>query len=164
MPDKAHIMGDVFCPTCGEKAWDYVLGQWGVLPSSTYSLGDEVRWLRDEQGGIVPPFRLITVAPRAPRWNCGDPQFQNVILFDIVTDWTAGECQCPKCHGGFVGSVAVVCDGVFRQVLALKDGEVNRILGSSRGKANIVVVREDGTYWPREDWFDKTLEYYPAPG
>jgi hypothetical protein len=47
MPDKASIMGEILCPTCGEKAWDYVLGQWGVLPS-TYAIGDEVRWPRED--------------------------------------------------------------------------------------------------------------------
>jgi hypothetical protein len=31
----------------------------------------------------------MTIAPHL-RWNCGDPQFQNVVLFDIVTDWKAG--------------------------------------------------------------------------
>lgn len=132
MPDSASIKGEVFCPTCGEKAWDYVHCQWGVLPLSTYSIGDEVHWLRDDHGTIVSPFTLMQVGPRVLRWNCGDPQFKNVILFDIVTDWTGNEYQCPVCNAGFFGGVVLVRDGVFHQVLALRDGDVDRILGPYR--------------------------------
>jgi len=97
------------------------------------------------------------------RWNCGDPLAANVILFDIDLYPNDGLIECTGCHACIAAEVAVVCDGVFRELRALDDSQMNRILGLSRGKANIVIVRDDGSYWPREDWYDKTITYRPHP-
>jgi hypothetical protein len=102
-------------------------------------------WASQRKADFLRNFNAVAVA-RSNR--------QNV----LVRSWN--EYQCPVCNAGFVGGVVLVRDGVFHQVLALRDGDVDRILGPYRGKADIVIVREDGTYWPREDWFDKTLEYH----
>ena len=126
-------------------------------------MGDAVEWLRDSGGAIVPPYVLIDVGHGRHRWNCGDPLAANVILFDIDLYPNDGLIECTGCHACIAAEVAVVCDGVFRELRALDDSQMNRILGLSRGKANIVIVRDDGSYWPREDWYDKTITYRPHP-
>jgi hypothetical protein len=69
--------------------------------------------------------------------------------------------DCAACHTKIAAAIAVVRGGVFEEVRALDDAEVNRIVGASRGKADSVIVRDDGSYWPCEDWYDKTIVYRP---
>ena len=87
-------------------------------------------------------------------WNCGSPEFSNVILLDVDRALRGvPPIVCPHCQTPTHEVVAVVKDGVFREVRALLEAEADRLLGSAAGNANVVVVRDDGTYWPREDWF-----------
>jgi len=164
MPDSAFVKGEAYCPACGQCELTHLRCQWGVLPrpGSEYALGDKVAWLRDSSGSIVPPYVLVGVGPNNFHWNCGDPQVENVILFDLEIYANDGQIECATCHAHFVALVAVVRDGVFREIRSLDDAEVNRILGASRGTANIVIIRDDGSYWPREDWYDKAIEYRPS--
>jgi hypothetical protein len=164
MPDAAFIAGKASCPAYGRQVLDGLRCQWGALPLAEYALGDEVRWLRDTGGSIVPPYVLIDVSPGVRRWNCGDPQVSNVNLFDLDVNPGNGPAECTASHARIAAAVAIVRRGVFREVRAIDDAEVDRILGPSRGKADIVMVREDGSHWPREDWYDKTIEYRPGHG
>lgn len=159
MPDTALVNGRGLCPACGANVLHAVRCQWGVVPHSPYELG-EVAWLRDAGGRIIRPFGLHEVRPNEWQWNCGDPQYLNVILFDVLfdVDVLTQNCRCPDCHTGIVGGAAVVAGGCFKEILALTDADVDRILGASRGRAEIVIVRDDGTFWPREDWYDHPLE------
>jgi len=164
MPDSACVTGEGFCPACGAPLLDYMRCQWGALPGSTYTLGEPVVWLRDATQAIIEPYTLVDVAPGIRRWNCGDPQFRNVILFDLDSYGGDRHLECAACRNSEATAVAIVRNGVFQQIRVLDDAEADRILGTSRGKANIVIVRDDESFWPREDWFDKTITYRPAPG
>jgi hypothetical protein len=161
MPDSAFVTGNAHCPACGQHVLKGLRCQWGVLPLAEYTVGDEVGWLRDAGGAIVPPYVLVDVSPGKRRWNCGDPQASHVILFDLDIYPGNYQVECAACHTKIAAAVAVVRDGAFREIRVIDDGEVSRILGPSRGKADIVIVREDGSYWPREDWYDKTILYRP---
>jgi hypothetical protein len=162
MPDFARINGEVRCPACGTKVWDHIRCQWGVLPLSAYAVGDPVSWLRDAQGFTVPPYTLTDLVPNVSQWNCGDPQYENVILFDLDIYAAGGKFSCLACEAGIAAGVVVVKQGIFQELVALDDAKVDCILGASRGRADIVIVREDGTYWPRDDWFDRPIEYRPT--
>jgi hypothetical protein len=125
-----------------------------MVPGGPYELGDEVEWLTDLNGAVVPPFSYL-----GRYWNCGEPQFRNVIALDLNM-WVDGyPTRCPTCGTTVAGSAAVVRDGVFREILVLTEAEHDRILGASAGKADIVIVREDGSLWPRDDWHDHTLQW-----
>ena len=162
VPDSAYVKGEAFCPNCGALVANDIRCQWGAVPGSRYAIGDPVTWLRDDQQSIITPYTLIDVAPGVRRWNCGDPRVQHVLLFDLDSYGGDIHVRCGACQTP-VAVVAVVRNGVFQQLRALDDAEARRILGPSREKANAVIVRDDGSFWPREDWFDKTVEYRPLP-
>ena len=82
MPDTAFVSGQGLCPTCGTLVLNRVRCQWGVVPGKKYEIGDSVSWLCNEKGEIIPPFRLCQISPDKWKWNCGDPQYRNVILFE----------------------------------------------------------------------------------
>jgi len=136
--------------------------QWGMVPNNSgYRLGDSVDWLRDGKGEIVPPFELREMGKRSRKWNCGEPQFQELILFDVLfdADVLTQNVRCPTCNLRIAAGIAVMNGGRFKEIRALTDEGVNSILGASRSRANIVIVRDGNTYWPREDWYDHPLKY-----
>jgi hypothetical protein len=104
---------------------------------------------------------LFQVARGRYRWNCGDPSYRDVLLFDVLfdSDVFTKDTHCPNCNTPIAAGMAKVCDGVFEGIYALTDSGANSLLGASRGKADIVVVRDDGSLWPREDWYDVPLDY-----
>jgi hypothetical protein len=161
MPDSAFVTGNAYCPACGQHVLKGLRCQWGALPMPEYALGSQVDWIRDAKGEIVPPYVLVEVGAHRRRWNCGDPEVSHVILFDLDIYSGNYQVECAACHTKIAAAIAVVRGGVFQEVRALDDAEVNRIVGASRGKADIVIVRDDGSYWPREDWYDKTIDYRP---
>jgi hypothetical protein len=160
VPDILRLNGPAPCPGCGDRLVNCVRCQWGMLPGGDYEIGDGVKWLLDARGTPVPPFTLREDPRLGHRWNCGDPQFRNVIALDLNM-WVDGyPTRCPKCGTEVVGSAAVVRDGVFREILVLTQAERDRILGPSVGKASIVIVRDDGSFWPRDDWDDHTVHWH----
>ena len=160
MPDTVFVNGQGLCPVCGTKVLNGVRCQWGAVPNLQYELGDSVTWMRDAGGQVIRPFRLHHVSPDRWQWNCGDPQYLNAILFDALfdADVFTQNCMCGNCGTRIAGGAAVVAGGRFKEVWALASADVDRILGSSRGRADIVIVRGDGTFWPRDDWYDHPLE------
>jgi hypothetical protein len=128
---------------------------------NTYHIGDEVNWLTDRSGVIVEPFTFRSCGDRLSNWNCGDPQYRNLILFDLDIVWGDSEGLCLHCKTELAAMVAIVRQGVFHEVRALLKDDYDAILGGVRGKVDIVIIREDGSYWPREDWYDHPLKYVP---
>jgi hypothetical protein len=120
--------------------------------------------MRDTSGAVVQPFKLIEVSPKSWQWNYGDPQFSNVIVFDEDVYTENHRLECPACKAVIAACVAIVHAGVIEKTAALESQDVDRILGSSRGKAHVAVVQPDGGFEAREDWFDHPIEYVAAPG
>ncbi len=155
MPDACHVLGDIRCPTCDKQMLEAVRCQWGIVPCHAhYRLGDAVRWMKDRDGLIVKSFTIREDDNGKLRWNCGGPEYSNVILLDVDLALRNTQITCPNCRTRIQEVIAVVHDGVFREVRALDEAAADRLLGTSAGKADIVIVREDGTFWPREDWFE----------
>jgi hypothetical protein len=115
--------------------------------------------LYDPSGTLIQPFKLVKVGPQSRRWNCGDPQFQNVILFDEDIYTGNHRLECSACNVSVAACIATVLAGVFEKVEALLAPEADRILGRAKGKGNIVIIEADGSYNAKEDWFDPIVEY-----
>lgn len=170
MPDTARVIGEVKCPSCRTPLLNSIRCQWGAVPGIEYRLGDPVKWMRNPSGAVVQPFKLIEVSPKSWQWNYGDPRVSNVILFDEDVYTGNHRLECPACKAVIAACIASVHSGVFEKVAALESPDVDRILGGSRGKANVAVVhpagdtQPEGTFEPREDWFDHPIEYVAAPG
>ena len=159
MPDTATIFSKVLCPRCGMHVLNQVRCSWGCVPGMEYRVGERVQWLRSSSGSVIPSFKILQVAPKAWQWNCGGPEFSNVIVFDEDIYTGNHELECPSCKTRIAACVAVVRDGIFEKILALESPEVDRILGASLGRAHVAIVQADGSYYPREDWFDCPVEY-----
>lgn len=159
MPDTSTIFAKILCPQCGVHLLNSMRCSWGEVPGQEYKVGDNVKWLYDKSGNLVKPFELRKLGPNMWRWNCGSPSFQNVFVFD--EDVYAGNhrLSCPSCGAKICACVAIVRNDIFQDVLALQSLGVDQILGRSRGRANVALDNLDGTYSPREDWFDCPIEY-----
>lgn len=158
MSDAVRIIGDIFCPRCHVTILNSARFQWGAVPGVTYEIGDDVIWLRDDGGAIAPSFKLYSLQRGAWQWNCGDSQVKNVIVFDEDVYTKNHILECPHCHEVSAALVAIVENGKIHAVTALLGKEVDEILGHDRDNAHIVVVQDDGTYWPRVDWYDHPIE------
>ena len=159
MSDSAKIVGSILCPCCRTKILNSARFQWGAVPGTSYEIGEDIRWLRDSLGAIAPSFKLYSLQQGGWQWNCGDPQFKNVILFDEDVYTKNHILEYPKCYEVLAALVAIVENGKISAVTALLEQEVDQILGNKRDSAHIVVVRDDGAYWLREDWYDHAIEY-----
>ena len=159
MPDTATVKGQGLCPACGTTVLVEVRCQWGIIPGAHYNIGDPVMWLRDGNGEIVQPFVLCEVGRGTWRWNSGEPRYHNVILFDALftSDVLTKGYRCRNCGEKIAAGVAIVNRGLFQEIRALSNAGVDDILGKSRDKAEIVIIRDDGSYWVREDWYDHPL-------
>lgn len=131
--------------------------QWGAVPVRPdnridYHIGDRLRWMRSCDGAVVEPFVVCADEDGREWWNCGNPDFPNVILLDMYLALNYVEpVQCDTC--GFRGHqvIAVVRNGIFADVCVLDEQGSNRLLGEKAGKTCAIVVREDGSYWFQED-------------
>lgn len=163
MPDAARIFGNIVCPVCRVKILDSARFQWGAVPGESYQLGDDVRWLRDDLGAIAPSFKLFSLPRGVWQWNCGDSRLEHVIVFDEDVYTKNHVLECPHCHEVSAALVAIIRNGKIGAVTALSEKEIDHILGHDRDKAHIVAVREDGTYWPRVEWYDHPIEIMRSP-
>lgn len=159
MSDTATIFAHVTCPRCDKHLLNSVRCSWGSVPGMEYKVGDPVQWLRDEFGNLIKPFELRKTGPRSWRWNCGDPRFTDVYVFDEDVYTGNHQLVCPACGTKVAACIAHVRSGAFQQVRAVEGSEVDRILGDSRDRANVAILNEDGSFVPREDWFDCPVEY-----
>jgi hypothetical protein len=154
MPDTATVFAKIECPRCGQHLLDSMRFSWGEVPGRKYRIGDSVGWLCDASGKCVAPFQLRKFMQNTWRWNFGSPDFPNVHVFD--EDIYAGNHRlaCPSCEMEINACAIVVRNGTLQKAIALESSSIDRILGSSRGLANVAIDNLDGTYSPREDWFD----------
>jgi hypothetical protein len=166
MPDTVRVVGTVHCPECGLPLLGSARFRWGAVPGWETDLGCESVWTRDEQDRPYLPFILVPFEERTWMWNYGDPRFRHVILLDTDLYYCQQRLDCSRCQTEIVAVGCTVKDGFYREIYGLTDARLDALLGSARDHADCVVVADDGSYWPREDWFDDlplvTLEKVPA--
>jgi hypothetical protein len=161
VPDSLLLRGEIACPDCATPLLNSARFQWGEVPGLVYELRDPVRWLHDEHGRVVEPFTLHRTSEFGWQWNCGDTDWTNVILFDLDIYTGNHQLICQECHKPIAAISCSIRDGVFDSMDALPSADVESILGGSRVKTDIVFVRADGSYWPRDDWYDRPVRYTP---
>lgn len=162
MPEACELIADVTCPACGattDLPGGVVRFHWGRVPH-TYRPGDAVRWLRGADGELVPPFRVIVERGRLGRrlhatYNFGDPACRSLYAFD--DDPHEPDLACGSCGTEFVGVAAQVEDGVIVRAVAFTEATARERLGAPAPPAHIVVIREDGSPWPRPEWDDPPM-------
>ena len=131
MPDLISVTGSAKCPQCGHAEPQTVWCQWGVVPGPEYELGDSVVWLY-EDGKVVAPFSIRVADGDKWQWNCGRPDYPNVMVFDARTAQGCGVTICPECGFQSEAVVVVVSDGRFFAIRSLTRSEVDHILGNPR--------------------------------
>jgi len=158
MPDGAWVIAKIPCPNCGLVLTDSGYFQWGAVPGQgrTYEIGDAVRWVRDENGSLVPPFTLRSVDSQ---WNCGDPACTKVVILDVHCSTGVGTLTCENCRATIAAIAAFIDEGKFQRVAALTRQELVAIFGTSVGKTDIATSSDGETYIPREDWYDHPIKY-----
>jgi hypothetical protein len=159
MPDFAYVKGNGYCPTCNTHLLNGLRVQWGGLPSPAYSIGDSVSWLLDRAGRIRPSFQLFKNIQGNHQWNCGDPQFKNVILLDgdiygEMMKYNEKEIACPKCGLVIAAGSVTVRDGRFAEIRALSVSQLESMGFRRHTDFYIAVVRPDESLWIRDDWGD----------
>lgn len=159
MPDTARVYARIVCPKCGAHLLNSARFVWGAVPSPEYGVGDAVQWLCDQFGNAVSPFELRKVGLQYFQWNFGGAEFSNANVFDEDLYPGNQHLSCLGCGAEIAACMALIRDGIFKDVLALESFEVARILGEASGRANVVVIDDEGRFLPREDWFDHVVPY-----
>jgi hypothetical protein len=91
-------------------------------------------------------------------YNIGDPRCAKVILLDEQVYSQRQEINCPGCGMRIAAVTCTVQDGIYRSMSAVDEAALAALIGTSRDKANCIVVLEDGSLIPREDWYDMPLK------
>jgi hypothetical protein len=158
MPDTITISGISNCSSCSNGGYHTTATcQWGVVPGKEYNIGDAVEWLR-EDGIAVPPFSVRASASGTWVWNSGDPSYLNVLLLDIPTFGSDTIGTCSHCGVRHTAIAAKVINGIFVELLSLTRRDYIRVFGIFPAQADVALINLDGTYTPRPDWFDHTLD------
>jgi hypothetical protein len=157
MADTVRVVGRVHCPRCDLPLLNSARFRWGAVPGWTSDLGSESVWARDAQDRPYLPFIIVFIDGQ-PMWNNGDPRCRHVILLDEDVYGLKQELICHECNSRVAAVICTVRDGFYREMYALEEDEVADLVGASIGKASVIVVRDDGSYWPREDWWDGPLD------
>ena len=152
----AELETEVTCPSCGQSSslGGLLQFQWGKIPYY-YHVGDNVSWLTNRSGAIVPPFQLV--GPDG-LWNCGEPSIKDLFVFNGNPN--ISEFKCSRCGTTFEGVAAHISGGVLRGAVAFLPGDVARLFGATLDTFDIAVARPDGSYQPRYDWYDIPLSKY----
>ena len=160
MPDFCDLEATATCLQCGQQTSvpaGVIKFQWGKVPHD-YKLGDAIMWLEDKSKNIVPSYTLVKkhgLFGIRLVWNCGNPQYKNLYVFD--TDPHISECQC-SCCGEKLESLAVeVRNGRIVQALGFGQSNLLDKFGTSTPSADIIIIQDDGTYWFRDDWNDPSF-------
>jgi hypothetical protein len=127
------------------------------VPGLNYELGDSVVWLK-ENGDVVPPFSIRAGKDNQWRWNCGTPEYRNVIVFDTFISLRADSALCCSCGRDFAAVAVVVRNGQFGSIWNLTSDDVDAVLGTPHARAEVVAICEDGSLMPKPDWFDHQLD------
>ncbi len=154
----------VICPSCGEDI-GYCPGEstffWGQSHVHYWGLGEEVVWLRDEDGVIIPPFKWYRkwgwFGRRADECNFGSPEYQDVIAFDSeIRDLPPESRICPTCQVRYDHIAVMIQGGRLAETRVFTKGKLAMTFGLLDPFPETILVRPDGTYEPRPDW-DKVL-------
>jgi hypothetical protein len=161
MPDFAILeLEKVTCPNCNKLTGvpdGIVKFQWGKIPHN-YRLGQKIVWLTDAEGNIRPAFNLIQ-----KKWlfwshfayNCGEPRYADLFVFDSDPNFSG--FLCSECGMNIDVLVLKIEGGVIKRVLALREHDFEPVLGLTVAKTDVLIIREDGSLWPRYDWEDAPL-------
>lgn len=158
------LICDINCPTCGaevESLASQVHFQWGKV-GEVYSLGDPIRWLKDKQGDVAPPFTMIEkrywILLKTLYWNNGDPTFANVAILDrCVQNTLARDWFCNSCKNQLEAILIKIEQGSITSARVLKIGETEQIFGTTSSPVDTWILESDGTFSPRYDWYDPPL-------
>ncbi|MGK3998890.1 hypothetical protein [Sorangium sp. So ce1024] len=156
MPDLCQLRTTVYCPNCGSNVpapAGVVRFQWGEVPRD-YRDGDDVAWLVDSAGHVVPSFVLVRNRDQY-HWNYGDPQCRDVLAFDI--DPHEPEMRCVSCGALFEGIAARVVDGRFDGAIGFLPGSIVQQFGVDVGSFDVAVREPTGGWRARTDWFNPIL-------
>lgn len=153
MPSFADLDVDLECPSCGCYLTNLVRFQWGKVPCR-YSIGDRIRWIKKRDGTVVAPFVLVE---RASNWNCGNPTYEDLIVLDSFLYDPNIESRCRGCSMAIEGIGVSIRRGVIEDAEVLSHGRLLKMVGEERPFPDIIVVKEDGSLWPRRDWIDPPL-------
>lgn len=158
MPDTVRIVGRVPCANCDRPLLDAAVFQWGAVPGWECDLGKEAIWVRNDDNRPYFPFVVVFVDGKYPMYNIGDPRCANVVLLDEQVYSEQQALSCPDCGIRVAAVTCTVQDGIYQSMNAVDDAGLAALIETSRGKANCVVVMEDGSLMPREDWYDMPLK------
>jgi hypothetical protein len=155
VPDFCTVESHVVCPRCGETSPPRIVYfQWGKVPHE-YQLSDEIEWLRDPQGQLIEPFKLVArksiLGGTNHYWNCGEPQHLNVLAFD--NDAQRGPIHCRKC-GEHLTVAALIQGGKVAGARTLSAVEARALGGRDPDDLGIAIINDDGSYSYRSDWDD----------
>lgn len=156
MPDYATVLGKVLCPHCNGEIASEVQIQWGKVPSR-YHVEQSIEWLKLNDI-VVPPFTLVA---GCDSWNCGDRNSARVLAFDceqFALDQSE-VAHCPVCNELIRGVYADISGNVITALVACTDEDITRILQGVNSPADIVEVKDDGTFSPRPDWYDRRIVF-----
>jgi hypothetical protein len=163
MPSFTELEATIICPYCGatfDPPAGIVRFQWGKV-THYYRVGDQIRWLKDRRGHVVPPF--VIVKRRlfgwllGDRYNRGEPQYENVFVLDTDPNFT--QYQCEVCSEKFDALGVEIRGGRIISAVAFRVGELSSKFGIAPDTADIIIVNADGSYWPRYDWIDAPLKF-----
>jgi hypothetical protein len=162
MPFYSVLHDPVICPSCGQDI-TYRAKQstffWGRSHEHYWGPGEEVRWLRDRAGVIVPPFTCYRkrgwFGLRDAECNFGSPEYAEVIAFDAEIDlWTPESRLCPSCGARYDHVAVLIRGGQLAGTRVFEAGEVARTFGPLEPFPTVLVLRPDGTYGPFPGWRD----------
>jgi hypothetical protein len=158
MPATITITGTAKCSHCGGVLPETTATcHWGLVPGMEYQIGDSVVWLT-ENGSVVPSFSIRSTRNDVWQWNAGEPSVRNALLLDIPTFGSETIGTCPHCAAIHVALAVRVANGVFAEISFLAQDDICRVFGEPPVLADIAVIHPDGSFEPRLDWYDHTLD------
>lgn len=166
MPDTARFVADICCSQCGTHLLNSARCSWGGLPGPAYAIGDRIRWVRSDNGEILPSFVLFRTGPGGAdfHWNCGDPSTHGALVFDEDIYTGNHTLSCGQCQTKIAAIRVVIAQGMFIAAQAVTSEEVARELGASKGRAFAMTKSADGPFTPREEWFDHPIPFTEHSG
>jgi hypothetical protein len=128
----------VLCPSCKTTLGDSVAFTWGMCPrAKPYNVGEDVQWLRDDEGEIAPPGEKI-----GEIFNVGRPVLTDV----VVRDRSAFEfgAVCPVCEEVYAGVVTAIKHGRFAGASIFERGDLPT-------DDDVFEVNQDGSLQPHPE-------------
>ncbi len=170
MPFWSVLHAPVLCPSCGREI-SYRAGEttffWGRSSRHYWGLDDDIEWLRDQQGVIVPPYTLYRrrgwFGLRDPECNLGSPEYPDLLAFDPEIDCQPPETRiCPGCQSRYDHIAVEIRGGRVAGMKVFAEGEIARTIGSFDPFPETMLIRPDASDEPLPIWGDQVLgEYRP---